>query len=115
MKFVYQTDSQTNGIRKPIGGGTGLFGESIFENCIFETDNTYDLSFHGIATDKEDVADFKLILSNCYFSKQISLDSLATNQTASLLMSGCSAKYIYQTGMNNKWDVKSWCNEVRSE
>lgn len=115
MKFAYQTDSQTNAIRKPIGGGTGLFGESIFENCTFETDNTYDLSFHGIASDKEDVSDFKLVLSNCYLSRRISLDNLAINQTASLVMSGCSAQNIYQTGVNNKWDVTSWCNEVRTE
>lgn len=114
MHFIYNSDTQTNWIRKCIGGGTGLFGESYFENCTFETDNTYDLSFHGIATDKEDVSDFKLVLSNCYLSKSISLDSLATNQTASLLMSGCSAKYIHQTGVNNKWNVTSWCNEVRS-
>lgn len=115
MKFVYQTDSQTSNIKKPIGGGTGLFGESIFENCTFETDDKYDLAFHGIATDKEDIADFKLVLSNCYLSKRISLDNLATNQTASLSMSGCSAKYIHQTGVNNKWGVTSWCNEVRTE
>ena len=115
MRFQYNSLDQADNIRKCVGGGTGLFGESIFENCTFETDHTCDLSFHGIATDKEDVSDFKLVLSNCYLSKRISLDSLATNQTASLLMSGCSAKYIHQTGVNNKWDVTSWCNEVRTE
>lgn len=115
MRFQYNSLGQADNIRKCVGGGTGLFGESIFENCTFETDHTYDLSFHGIATDKEDVSDFKLVLSNCYLSKRISLDNLATNQTASLLMSGCSANYIHKTGVSNKWDVTSWCNEARTE
>lgn len=113
MEFVYHSESQTDTIRKPIGGGTGLFGQSVFENCTFKTDNTYDLSYHGIST--EDAANFKLVLSNCYLSKRVSLDNLATNQTASLLMSGCSATYIYPTGITNKWDIKSWCNETRTE
>lgn len=116
MKFIYNSDEQTNIIRKCIGGGTGLFGESVFENCIFETDYTYDLSFHGIAETKEDVSDFKLVLSNCYLSKRISLDNLGVNQTATATIAGCSAKYIHPSGVQyNKWYVNRWCNETRTE
>ena len=116
IKFKYTGGGTSGSLNKPVGGGTGLFGESIFENCTFETDYQFDLSFHGIASEKEDVADFKLVLLNCYLSKSISLDKLATNQTASLLISGCSAQNIPQTGVSvNGWNVTSWCNEVRTE
>lgn len=115
MHFNYISDAQTVYIRKCIGGGTGLFGESIFENCIFKTDHECDLSFHGISTDKEDVSHFKLQLSNCYLSKKCSLDTLSTNQTAEFIITGCSASTVQKTGKINGWDVISWNNEERTE
>lgn len=115
MLFEYNTVKQTDNIRKCIGGGTGLLGESIFENCVFKTDHTYDLSFHGIEGSRTDESDFVLKCSNCYFSNSISLDQLAPNQTAELYISNCSAKAIPQNNIGTKgvWGVKSWCNETR--
>lgn len=116
MRFKYNSFEQTNDIRKCIGGGTGLFGETVFENCIFETDYQYDLSFHGILSETEDVANFKLQLVDCYLSKTLSLDTLSKNQTADVIISGCSAKSLPPTGMTYYgWNVTSWGNEVRTD
>ena len=115
MFLEYNTLDQSDVLRKCVGGGTGLFGECIFDNCVFKSDYKLDLSFHGIKQEKTDEAHFDLKISNCYFSKTISLDILSSNQTANLYMVGCSAESIPNnaTGEKGKWGVNSWCNETR--
>ena len=115
MFLEYNTLDQSDVLRKCVGGGTGLFGECIFDNCVFKSDYKLDLSFHGIIQGETDEAHFDLKISNCYFSKTISLDALSSNQTANLYMVGCSAESIPNNvaGEKGKWGVNSWCNETR--
>lgn len=112
VHIKYITKNQTNNIRKCVGGGTGINGMSIYENCTFETDTDIDVSFHGITSSMQDVAHFNLIVSNCYFSNKLSLDLLATNQTALLIYNGNSS--LNPVKNQSTWDIKSWCNEIRN-
>lgn len=114
MTMKYISGTQTNRLRKCVGGGTGLNGLSIFENCRFETDYQYDVSFHGISSTMEDNAYFDLVMSNCYFSKRISLDAIGSNQTCNCYYSANSAQ-VTPTNGANRWNVKSWCNDIRTE
>ena len=114
MTLKYTSDTQTNKLRKCVGGGTGLNGVSIFENCRFETDYQYDVSFHGITSTMKENAYFDLVVSNCYFSKRLSLDAIASNQTCNCYYSANSAQ-VTPTNGTRSWNVKSWCNETRTE
>ena len=112
IHIKYNTTNQTNNIRKCVGGGTGIYGISIYENCTFETDAGVDVSFHGISSSMQDVAHFNLVVSNCYFSNKLSLDALGPNQTALLIYNGNSS--LNSVANNSNWKIKSWCNEIRN-
>ena len=76
MQMKYVKGSKTQYLSKCIGGGMGLNGLVLINRCIFDTNATaQDTSWHG-ALHSEEKVNFKIVMTNCYFSKQgISLDS----------------------------------------
>lgn len=111
--IVYTSNGSTSQIRKPVGGGTGLHCITSYENCTFSTDNDIDISFHGSYSSDAD-ADFVWFMSNCYVSKEIATGVLGSNQTAKVVISGCSSKKFPNEG-GFGWETKMFCNEVRTE
>ena len=76
MQMKYVKGSKTQYLSKCIGGGMGLNGLVLINRCIFDTNATaQDTSWHGVLNSEEKV-NFKIVMTNCYFSKQgISIDS----------------------------------------
>ena len=109
MVMKYNTVSSTETLRKCIGGGTGLHGTVIIEDCVFINDNNQDVSYHG--HDKEDTTEFRLTISNSYFSKKIQLADLSTNETGIALLSGNSFGEANDT--TSKWTVYDVNNTTR--
>lgn len=96
-----------------IGLGTGISGVVNVGKCIFRDSSTNPgIGGHGI-TDSSvtDVAVFELNISNCWFSTSANVTTLGVNQTAKLVMAGCSVKSLYAA---STWEKIFFCNEVRS-
>ena len=110
MIMQYNTTSSTETLRKCIGGGTGLHGTVIIDSCVFITDYNTDVSYHG--HEKDDATEFRLIVTNSYFSDKLRLDSLATNETAILQYSGNSDKTTPTS--TTAWTVYAFNNETHS-
>ena len=117
-KHVYknvkmQLIKNLNGIRC-IGGGTNKFGVVVIDACVFISDNTNvsDVAYHGITTNITDVADFKIIMSNNWFSQFAQVNTLSENQTGNLIYCSNSAKQ--NPSVQDGWAIVSWGNETRS-
>ena len=110
MIMQYNTTSSTETLRKCIGGGTGLHSTVIIDSCVFITDYNTDVSYHG--HEKDDATEFRLIVTNSYFSDKLRLDSLATNETAILQYSGNSDKTTPTS--TTAWTVYAFNNETHS-
>ena len=110
MIMQYNTTSSTETLRKCIGGGTGLHGTVIIDSCVFITDYNTDVSYHG--HEKDDATEFRLIVTNSYFSDKLRLDSLATNEKAILQYSGNSDKTTPTS--TTAWTVYAFNNETHS-
>lgn len=104
----------TIGLRKCIGGGTGLHPNIEVSNCYFQTDHGRDIGWHGHKSD--DKTTFYINIHNCYFSHGISNDNMSTNETAELIFNGNSTPIIPTTNHNGVkgWKVFAWNNEKRS-
>ena len=104
----------TIGLRKCIGGGTGLHPNIEVSNCYFQTDHGRDIGWHGHNSD--DKTTFYINIHNCYFSHGIANDSMSTNETAELIFNGNSTPIIPTTNHNGVkgWKVFAWNNEKRS-
>ena len=86
MVMRYNTGTYTQSLSKCIGGGTGLAGSVIVNNCKFYNDNSgTDISWHG--HNYETASVFKLFVSSCFFVNGIGLHQLATNETGYLFLS----------------------------
>lgn len=120
VRMIYNNGIGTNWISKCLGGGTGLNGVCIFENCTFESnaeiDNPAELSYHG-ASSSEDEGSYSLLISNCYFKHRISLDWLGANQKARLVFNNNSCAVLPSPNESeeaNVWNVIAYNNEVHS-
>ena len=86
MVMRYNTGTYTQSLSKCIGGGTGLAGSVIVNNCKFYNDNSGpDISWHG--HNYETASVFKLFVSSCFFVNGIGLHQLATNEIGYLFLS----------------------------
>lgn len=119
VRMIYNNGIGTNWISKCLGGGTGLNGVCIFENCTFESnaeiDNPAELSYHGASS--EDEGSSSLLISNCYFKHRISLDGLGANQKARLVFNNNSCAVLPSPNESeeaNVWNVIAYNNEVHS-
>ena len=110
MKYI-SGNKYTNSISKCIGGGTGLHGLIAIENCVFESDNSIDVSYHGVQT--ENIAESNIIVSNCYLSHTFGCHSLGTNERVNLNFCGNSVSGSVPVNIDS-WTVKAWNNEVRT-
>ncbi len=88
MIMQNNTGTNTDEIRKCIGGGTGCHGVVEIDSCIFLADFGVDVSYHGIDYSLNDTAEFILVVKNSYFNKALRLDGLGKNQTGTLIYSG---------------------------
>ena len=86
MQMKYVKGSKTQYLSKCIGGGMGLNGLVLISRCIFDTNATaQDTSWHGPLHTEEKV-NFKIVMTNCYFSKQgISIDSTFKDEDSVIL------------------------------
>lgn len=109
MKMKYNTISSTQEYRKCIGGGAGLKGTIIIENCIFESDYTSEVSYHGFQSDKQ--VELNVTISNCYFRNKVQFDSMYTNGKGVVLIGGCSFGQKPVVGTN--WTIFETNNTVR--
>lgn len=118
IEFIYNNGIGTTYLSKCLGGGSGLNGVCVFENCIFESnadlDNPQELSYHGASNDGEGF--FSLVISNCYFKHEIGLHGLGTNQKAKCLFNGnsCASLPEYDSS-SDKWNVLAFNNVIRSD
>lgn len=118
MRMYHNTITEdydlTYGLRKCIGGGTGLHPCVEVANCFFQTDYGRDIGWHGHS--ENDKTTFYLNIHNCYFSHGISTDYMSTNETCELLFDGNSTPIIPTSSHdgNKGWKVVSWNNEKRS-
>lgn len=86
MVLRYNTGTYTQSLSKCIGGGTGLAGSVIVNNCKFyNAHTTPDISWHG--HNYETASVFKLFVSSCFFANGIGLHQLATNEMGYLFLS----------------------------
>ena len=77
MQMKYMKGSKTEYLSKCIGGGMGQNGLILINRCLFNTNATaQDTSWHGLLHEQQKRVNFKIVITNCYFSKQgISIDS----------------------------------------
>ena len=98
---------------KCIGGGTGIHGKCTIDKCIFFTDNNVaDVGYHGHTEDNTE-STFRLTITDSYFSKGVSLDQLGANEVGQVVYCNNSSSQEI-TYADDKWNIKSWCNEVRN-
>ena len=110
MVMQYNTTNPVSDLRKCIGGGTGLHGTVIIDSCVFLSDNNQDVSYHG--HDKSDATQFRLTITNSYFSRKIQLANLSTNETGVAILSGNSFGSNCDT--TSKWTIYEMNNTVRN-
>ena len=76
MQMQYNNGAATEGLSKCIGGGAGINGIIIIEDCVFENNNantsTDDVSWHGI--EYEQNCKLRYFVSGCYFSRSFRVD-----------------------------------------
>ena len=110
MKYTADTSKRPSGFC--LGGGTGLNGYVEFDGCVFETNSnsTVDGGFHGHSKDVSST--FNVSVKNCYFSKAFQKGTLATNENANLIFTGCAALIIPSS--SDRWNVMQWNNETHS-
>ena len=120
IRMVYNNGDGTSYLSKCLGGGSGLNGVCIFENCTFESnaklDNPEELSYHG-ALNNDGEGCFNLTISNCYFKHKIGLHQLGENQKAKCLFNNNSCASVPKSNSVDsvgKWNVISYNNEVHS-
>lgn len=114
MKYIKGEHSTT--INRCIGGGTGMYGEILIENCTFETDNTsstkpvYEVAYHGNKV-TEDARDFKLTVTNSIFSNGgLLLDWLGDGETGICRFTGNMSVNGVKNNDESKWTVMEWNN-----
>lgn len=109
MRMKYNTIASTESIRKCIGGGSGLRGTIVIENCIFECDNLAEVSYHGF--DSSDSVELNVTISNCYFAHKPQLDSMYDNGVGKAYFTGCSMSSEPVVGKN--WTLINYNKEIR--
>ena len=122
-KMKYIANEHTTYLGKPLGGGMGLRGDVVIDNCYFENTNTivtngkraYPVSWHGnLLTDSP--CTFNLHISNSFFvGGFVELGGNDKNQgdTNTLYLSNNNADtepYISETG---NWTTYIWNNVIR--
>ena len=113
MNMEYHKGNNTQYLSKCIGGGTGIHGKCTIDKCTFFTDNDgADVGYHGHTQDSIE-STFRLTITDSYFSKRVSLDQLSTNEVGQVVYCNNSSSQEI-THADNKWNIKSWCNEVRN-
>lgn len=102
---------KTYGLRKCIGGGTGLNPNVEVSNCWFQTDYGKDIGWHGHS--KDDESTFYLNIHDSYFSHGLSTDYMSSNETCELLFHGNSTPIIPVSNHDGTkgWNVVQWNNE----
>jgi hypothetical protein len=107
-------------VTKCIGGGAGIRGNVIIENCVFLTnftDAANDISWHGLA-DSEAPIRFNLTINNCYFLKRARFSNAwKTTDQIYVNYNNNSSAYdlsFSSTELENAVDVYKFNNEVRS-
>ena len=110
MIVDYNTGTYTQNISKCIGGGTGLAGEVVIDGCVFYNENTAEsISWHGHS--ETNTTKFKVFVKNSYLEKAFGCHTLASNETATLLLTSCS---IPSVPSGTRWTVLTAGNDVRS-
>ena len=122
-KMKYIANEHTTYLSKPLGGGMGLRGDVVIDNCYFENTNTivtngrraYPVSWHGnLLTDSP--CTFNLSIFNSIFvGGFVDLGGNEKNQgdTNTLYLSNNNADtepYISETG---NWTTYIWNNVIR--
>lgn len=76
MRMYYnKVEGLTQNISKCIGGGCGVNGTVIIENCLFVSDATnVEVSWHG-KQNEENPAYFALFVDGCYFGRGLAISS----------------------------------------
>lgn len=112
--MILSYEGQGDSLSKPIGGGTGQYGEIVIDNCVLLNANNscdYDASWHGRSNDGN-TAHHKVFIKNCYLSKGVDMGNLDTLETATLVYCGNSAATA--PTLKTRWTSYIYCNEVRA-
>ena len=118
MQMQYINGDGTTYLSKCIGGGMGLNGTVLINRCIFDTNNSnlscQDTAWHGPSRTQEKL-NFKIIITNCYFSRQgISMDSKFNDEDSVILEfanNSISTKDIIPSNAT----LYKFNNEIRNE
>lgn len=100
-------------LAKPIGGGTGQYGEIVIDNCVFLNTNdlsNLDASWHGRAHDGE-TGQIKIFARNNYFSKGLDIGSLDTEEIGMLVFCGNTSK-VSPTNPKPAWAIYAFNNSL---
>jgi hypothetical protein len=109
MRYEMGTYTQQS-LSKCIGGGTGLAGEVVIDGCVLTTENSAEAaSWHGHSLST--VSHFKVFVKSSYFDNGFGCHNLASNETATLLITACSLPSIPQ---GTRWTVIPAGNTIRS-
>lgn len=110
---------ETTYISKALGGGLGQYTDICIENCVFIGTNPYnsnsvgnDASYHG--PNNSDVSHNRITVVNSWFKGNFRTSNLGTETDVKcdLTYSGCSSSS--PVSFPDNWNVKAFCNEVRS-
>lgn len=102
IKMQYISKDFTNDIRKCVGGGMGKDGHVIFNNCYFETDHQFAITWHGNSTNSDD-SKIKIEIINSILKNAIGFETLPENNTGELEL---KFNYINDSGyINDSWKV----------
>ena len=115
VNMNYLKGDRSEGLSKCIGGGAGIDGTVIIENCIFTTENeSQAVSWHGSNNEKSGKMSFSIVGN--YFNKGMSLDgALKDGDHYKIMFSNNSVQQESDLPNSSEWHEKYiFNNEVRS-
>ena len=114
MRMTYNNKNNTDKISKCIGGGAGLNGYILMDNCVFKTDSTTEcVSWHG-ANGKIPIQNLSFIISDCYFSNRLVIHGYTSSDV--IFVKLCNNSFNVNPQIDNGVIEKiSYNNEVRNK
>ena len=112
MRMTYNKKNNTDKISKCIGGGAGLNGYILMDNCVLKTDSTTEcVSWHG-ANGKIPIQNLSFIISDCYFSNRLVIHGYTSSDV--IFVKLCNNSFNVAPQIDNG-DIEkiSYNNEVR--
>ena len=113
LRIIYNVGTRTVAASCGIGAGTGLNGSWEIEACTFENNNSgsdNDIFIHGHSQTAS--SEFRLTITDSYFSKKVSLLALSgNNQKGRALLSANS--FVAAITQNTGWTITQTVNTIR--